>query len=288
MCWMVLSKYHSVNVTWSSGNTAVATVNSAGLVTAVAGGSATITGTTASGSFTATSTVTVSFAVSGVSVSPSSITLQPTQTTQLIKTITPANAANQNVTWGSNNTSIASVDNNGTVTAIAEGTATVTVTTVDGSFTAQAQITVNDVPSVSSVLEQFAFQYKYDGRKRMTHKKVPGAEWVYMVYDNRDRLVMTQDGVQRGKQAPEWTFTKYDELNRPVLTGIYKDMSSRDQSTMQTDIDAFYVAAGSNADEWFEVREDVVHGYSNQSFPKVETASDFSPLPITTIIYSSH
>src|SRR5690606_33609118 len=47
------------------------------------------------------------------------------------------------------------------------------------------------------ILDRYAFQYRYDGRKRMTHKKVPGADWVYMVYDDRDRLVMTQDGNQR-------------------------------------------------------------------------------------------
>ena len=49
------------------------------------------------------------------------------------------------------------------------------------------------------LIDEFAFQYKYDGRKRMIEKKVPGAAPVYMVYDQRDRLVLTQDGNQRAK-----------------------------------------------------------------------------------------
>lgn len=79
-------------------------------------------------------------------------------------------------------------------------------------------------------LDNWAFQYKYDGRKRMTHKKVPGADWMYMVYDNRDRLVMTQDGEQR--KLNKWSFTKYDALNRPIITGIYTHSNSVDQQGM--------------------------------------------------------
>ncbi|MEM8568183.1 MAG: DUF6443 domain-containing protein, partial [Bacteroidota bacterium] len=66
-------------------------------------------------------------------------------------------------------------------------------------------------------LDRWAFQYKYDGRKRMIEKKVPGAEPVKMIYDDRDRLVLTQDGEQR--KSSKWLFTKYDQLNRPVITG---------------------------------------------------------------------
>ncbi len=66
-------------------------------------------------------------------------------------------------------------------------------------------------------LNNWAFQYEYDERQRMIEKKVPGAEKIYMVYDKRDRLVLTQDGNQR--IANKYTFTKYDQLNRPIITG---------------------------------------------------------------------
>ncbi|WP_207632583.1 DUF6443 domain-containing protein [Foetidibacter luteolus] len=68
------------------------------------------------------------------------------------------------------------------------------------------------------ILNEQCFRYEYDERGRMILKKVPGAGLVYMVYDNRNRLVFAQDAVQRGKN--QWSYTMYDELNRPVQTGI--------------------------------------------------------------------
>tara|TARA_R110002012_G_scaffold97951_5_gene235104 strand:+ start:49956 stop:58724 length:8769 start_codon:yes stop_codon:yes gene_type:complete len=70
----------------------------------------------------------------------------------------------------------------------------------------------------SEVITDMVYFYEYDERGRMIAKKVPGAAWVYMVYDKWDRLVLTQDGNLRSKN--EWLFTKYDTLNRPVITGI--------------------------------------------------------------------
>ncbi|SHK65275.1 RHS repeat-associated core domain-containing protein, partial [Reichenbachiella agariperforans] len=115
--------------------------------------------------------------------------------------------------------------------------------------------------------DSLAFQYHYDHRQRMTEKRVPGAGWVYMVYDDRDRLVLTQDANQRANK--EWLFTKYDALNRPVITGIYTHGSEVDQATMQGLIDQFYEDAESNTDEWYEVQDNNgTFGYTNQSFPK--------------------
>mgnify|MGYP002786896427 CR=1 FL=1 len=82
-------------------------------------------------------------AVTGVTVSPTSVTLNNGQTSQLTATVLPANATNKTVTWSSSNNLIASVNSSGLVTANGAGTATVTATTADGSFTATASITVN-------------------------------------------------------------------------------------------------------------------------------------------------
>jgi hypothetical protein len=70
----------------------------------------------------------------------------------------------------------------------------------------------------TTVIKELCFRYEYDGRKRMVAKKVPGAGWVYMVYDVRDRLVFSQDANLRA--GNKWTTTLYDELNRPVMTGV--------------------------------------------------------------------
>jgi RHS repeat-associated protein len=71
-----------------------------------------------------------------------------------------------------------------------------------------------------SILNEQSFRYEYDQRNRMIVKKVPGAGEVYMVYDNRDRLVMTQDANMRSLPTPAWLTTIYDNLNRPVQTGM--------------------------------------------------------------------
>ena len=80
------------------------------------------------------------------------------------------------------------------------------------------------------------FQYQYDQRKRMIMKRLPGAGPVFMVYDNRDRLVFTQDSIQRAKSPMEWLVTYRDDLNRPTMTAIYKNTISREslQSTFNT------------------------------------------------------
>ncbi|WP_231632126.1 Ig-like domain-containing protein [Flavobacterium sp. KJJ] len=132
------------NLTWTSSNTAVATVNASGLVTAVATGTTTITVKTADGNKTATSAITVAaIPVASVSVSPTTASLYAGNTQQLSATIAPANATNKNITWSSSNTAIAAVNSSGLVTAVAAGTANITATTQDGNKTAVAAITVN-------------------------------------------------------------------------------------------------------------------------------------------------
>ena len=69
-------------------------------------------------------------------------------------------------------------------------------------------------------LDLYAFQYKYDGRNRCIWKKLPGAGYMEMVYDNADRLVFSQDGNQRALTSGNWTYYKYDGLNRLTEQGV--------------------------------------------------------------------
>jgi uncharacterized protein YjdB len=132
------------NITWSSNNTSIATVNSSGLIAAVASGTATITATTADGKKTNSSIVTVSsIPVTGASITPSTIPLNTGNTYQLIAGITPSNASNKNVTWISSNVGVATVNANGLVTAIGPGSSTITMTTNDGNKTSTALVAVN-------------------------------------------------------------------------------------------------------------------------------------------------
>ena len=79
----------------------------------------------------------------------------------------------------------------------------------------------------AAIIKELCFRYEYDSRQRMIAKKVPGAGWVYMVYDKRDRLVFTQDANLRINK--QWMTTLYDGLNRPVTTGITTYIGDRQQ-----------------------------------------------------------
>lgn len=88
--------------------------------------------------------------VTGVSLNNSTLTLNVGDTNTLIATVLPSNATNKSVTWSTNNSSVASV-NNGTVTAHAKGQATITVTTADGGYSASCSVTVNEVSTTVNV-----------------------------------------------------------------------------------------------------------------------------------------
>ncbi|WP_064152248.1 Ig-like domain-containing protein, partial [Klebsiella pneumoniae] len=82
-------------------------------------------------------------AVTGVSVSPKSASVEVKKTVQLTATVAPAGATNKKVTWASKNAEFATVDAaTGLVTGVAEGTATIEVTTADGSHKATATVQV--------------------------------------------------------------------------------------------------------------------------------------------------
>lgn len=131
-------------VTWSSNRTDIATVSN-GKVTAVKQGTTTITVTTVDGNKTATCAVTVTpIAVTGVTLNKSETTIVKGQSETLTATVAPPNASNKSVTWKSDQTEIASVDDTGKVTAVAAGSTIITVTTVDGSKTATCNVTVTD------------------------------------------------------------------------------------------------------------------------------------------------
>ncbi len=122
-------------VTWTSSDESVATVGG-GNVIGVSKGTATITAKTSNGK-TATCKVTVTENTSivkptGITLDKSSLDLTAGDNGQLTATVKPADATNKTVTWTSDNTSVATVSGAGTVTAVKEGTATITASTING------------------------------------------------------------------------------------------------------------------------------------------------------------
>ncbi len=135
-------------VVWFSSNEAVATVDQAGLVQAVDFGVASITVTTDDGDHSAQCLVTVKTAVSGVSVDPEFLSLRPGETGTLVVTVAPEDATDKGVVWATDNQAVATVAQDGTVTAAGEvGAATITVTTNDGGLSAMAHVTVSAIPA---------------------------------------------------------------------------------------------------------------------------------------------
>ena len=135
-------------VTWKSSSSSIATVTSAGQVFGLKAGTVTITCTSKDNTTVyATCQVTVKtpiVAVTGVKLDTSSTNMYVGSSRNLTATVSPTNATNKNVTWATSNSSIVSVTQSGTVTANAIGTATITVTTEDGGYTATCTITVKE------------------------------------------------------------------------------------------------------------------------------------------------
>ena len=124
------------------------------------------------GTLTQNGTVTggVTYKVTGVSLDKTSLNLNPGKEGTLTATITPSNATNQNVTWESSDTKVATVDN-GLVTAVAEGTATITVTTADGGKTATCEVTVTQpakTPVTSVTLDKTSLTLDVGGSFTLT------------------------------------------------------------------------------------------------------------------------
>ena len=70
----------------------------------------------------------------------------------------------------------------------------------------------------TSILFDYGYFYQYDDRGRLIAKKLPGAAWVYYIYDKGDRLVFSQDGVQRSEG--KWAFALQDRLGRECVKGL--------------------------------------------------------------------
>ncbi len=139
-----------VTVIWASSKTSVATVTSSGRIKGIKGGTAVITAKTSDGKFTAFCTVTVIEKVTSIKLNKTSYKLGLKKSYNLVATVKTNAATNPKVKWKSSNTKVATVDQKGKITGKAIGTATITVTALDGSgVTATSSIRV--VRSVTSV-----------------------------------------------------------------------------------------------------------------------------------------
>ena len=163
------------SVTWKSSNEKIATVDKDGLVTGVSSGEATITVTTTNGK-TAECRIIVSVPVESVTLDKEAATLETGETLALKATVRPENAGNKAITWSSSAENVASVDENGLVTAKAAGEAVITVVTADGYKEASCTVTVTApvVPVTKVTLNKSELALEVGGAEKLSATIEPG------------------------------------------------------------------------------------------------------------------
>ena len=140
------------NVTWTSSDATLVSVDQNGKVTALKGGSATVTAS--AGEKSATCTVEVTVPVESVSLDRMTLTLEENQTTTLIATVNPSDATEKTVTWSSSDESFVTVDQNGKVTAVREGMANIIAQAGGKRAVCSVSVTKGLVPVTSVVLDK--------------------------------------------------------------------------------------------------------------------------------------
>lgn len=219
------------NVTWSSSNISVATVDEDGVVTGILQGTATITVTTEDGSFTdeCEVTVTAPVAVTGVTLNLNTASVAEGKTVTLTATVAPANAANKNVTWSTSDPSIATVSN-GVVTGVAAGTATITVTTADGGHTATCTVTVTEAKGTAAhpytVAEALAAEpatgvYVQGYISEITEVSTSYGNATYTLSDGTNTMT-----IYRGKYLNNVAFTSADQIEVYDKVVVYGTLSA--------------------------------------------------------------
>lgn len=141
----------NVAVYWSSSNTAVATVTSSGVVTALTAGDVKIAASALGKSATKSLTI-IDREVAIVQISPTSVSVRIGSTAPLVAQTLDAEGralTNRAITWQSSNTAVATVSNTGIVTAVAVGAATITATSEGRSGTAAVTATLSPVATVT-------------------------------------------------------------------------------------------------------------------------------------------
>lgn len=181
-------------VTWSTSNAEVATVEN-GKVTAVKSGTATITAK--AGEESASCAVTVTTPVQSVTLDQTSVTLEEGKTLKITATINPADADDKDITWSTSNAAVASVEN-GVITAVAEGTATIAASA--GGKSASCKVTVQKkvIPVSSVTLNKTTLSIAKDQSEALTATVAPdNATDKTVTWSTSDAKVATVD--QSGK-----------------------------------------------------------------------------------------
>ena len=141
--------------------------------------------------------------VTGVTLNPTSLSLFTGESETLTATVEPGNATNKAVTWNTSDNTVATVDENGTVTAVGAGEATITVTTEDGNHTANCKVTVTQsIYSISADITALNFGNAYTGYTQ------PAAQTVTITNNGNQDLTLNQPASTNGFEVGNLTKTE--------------------------------------------------------------------------------
>ena len=175
-------------VTWKSTDEKVATISDSGEVKAVGAGTATIK--VVVGDISATCQVTVLQPVTGIRLNKSSLTMDALGTFQMTASVYPDSANDKRITWSSSDPAIASVDENGLVTAFKKGTATITAAAMDGSgVKSTCKVTVSNTAYVCTDPAQLESPHNYDNScTDVWSYRLDGASSLNVTFDARTEM----------------------------------------------------------------------------------------------------
>ena len=175
-------------VTWKSTDEKVATISDSGEVKAVGAGTATIK--VVVGDISATCQVTVLQPVTGIRLNKSSLTMDALGTFQMTASASPDNAYDKRILWSSSDPAIATVDENGLVTALKKGTATITAAAMDGSGAkSTCKVTVSNTAYVCTDPAQLESPHNYDNScTDVWSYRLDGASSLNVTFDAQTEL----------------------------------------------------------------------------------------------------
>ena len=175
-------------VDWKSTDTNIVTVSDNGVVKAVGVGTATIK--VVVGDVSASCKVTVLQPVTGIDLNKSSLTMDALGTFQMTASVYPDSANDKRITWSSSDPAIASVDENGLVTALKKGTATITAAAMDGSgVKSTCKVTVSNTAYVCTDPAQLESPHNYDNScTDVWSYRLDGASSLNVTFDARTEM----------------------------------------------------------------------------------------------------
>lgn len=207
------------DITWSTSDPEIASVNEKGMVEGLKEGTATITATSLDGGKTGTCVITVKRrAVTSVTLNTTEATLAPDGKLHLSAKVEPADAHYPEVTWSSSDPTVAEVDESGMVTAKALGTAVITVTTVDGGFTAQCMVTVEE-PSITPTTLKLTFNL-VPRPESLPNGKVEDGEYEIMADDGNKYVWEVYHGSTKQISYSSYLVIEYNTyFGTPIIPG---------------------------------------------------------------------